>query len=144
MNEATQTKKARWSLDVDTGVASVTLPSDISGTYDLTSVFSADWTALTVVDKHLVYYGFKQKAADATAVAAPAKLTDQERLDVFEAVLSRLIAGDWNAKVTSVDRAAAALRRCDDEAEMRVLEKVLPYVTTEDVAKELLRREAIA
>jgi hypothetical protein len=142
MNEATQTKKASWKLDVDTGITSVVLPSGISGTYDLTTVFSADWTELTVVSQYLVYYGFKQKAADATAMPSDAKLTDQERLDVFEAVLSRLAAGDWNAKVTSVDRAAAALRRCDDEAEMRVLEKVLPYVTAEDVASELVRREA--
>jgi len=140
MSEATP-QKASWKLDTDSGMATVTLPSGLTGSYDLASLFSADWSELNEVDKYLVYYGFKQKAADATAVAAPAKLTDQERLDVFEAVYQRLLAGDWNAKVTSVDRAAAALKRCDSEAEMRVLEKVLPYVTAEDVARELLRRE---
>lgn len=143
MNEATQTKKARWSLDLDTGIASVVLPSGLTGSYDLTEILSVDWSELTTVEKYVFYYGWKQKAADATAMPSDAKLTDQERLDVFQAVLDRLKAGDWNAKVTSVDRAAAALRRCDNEAEMRVLEKVLPYVTAEDVAAELARREAI-
>lgn len=137
----TVSKRATWSLDEATGIHTVVLPTGATASYDLAKLYSRDWSELTSIDKQVFAYGCKQKQMDATAKSADMKLTDQERLLVFQEVYERLLAGDWSAKV---DRASLYLRRCEDEAEMRLCIKIIPIVKEEDVARELLRREALA
>lgn len=134
-------ERAQWSLDEATGVHTVVLPTGATASFDLAKLYSRDWAELTSIDKQVFAYGFKQKAMDRTAKSKELKLSDQERLLEFQNVYDQLIAGDWSAKV---DQAAIYLRRCSDEAEMRLCVKVIPCVTEADVARELLRREALA
>lgn len=145
MSTDTNTKKARWSLDKDTGISTVVLPSELSGSYDLNELPGVDWSAVTAeVTQMVIFYGHKQKLSDSVARTADAKLTDQERLDVMQMVHGRLTEDSWNAaRMTADDLATIRLRQCQTEGEMDLLAR-LQIVTTEQVAKELLRREALA
>lgn len=148
--------KARWQLDgkgspgkdattsLFPGVATVTLPSEVKGSFDLAELCGLVWTELSVIGKFIYYYGFKQKAADATAKAKGETLTDEERLDVYQAMYNRLHDGTWNMEgIIRVAKAVSKLKDCSDESEMRLLER-LELVTAEDVDAELSRREAMA
>ncbi|MHA2265950.1 MAG: hypothetical protein ACXAEN_26450 [Candidatus Thorarchaeota archaeon] len=138
-------KKARWSLDKDTGISTVVLPSALTGSYDLNELPGVDWSAVEAdTTKMVMFYGHKQKLSDSVARTADAKLTDQERLDVMQMVHERLSEDSWNAaRMTADDLAAIRLRQCQDDSEMDLLAR-LQIVTTEQVAKEQLRREALA
>jgi len=147
--------KASWKLDgkgspgkdADTsaypGIATVELPSGVKGSFDMAAL-CAQWVELSVIDKFTYYYGFKQKAADATAKAKGETLTDDERAQVFQTMYDRLTGGTWNMEgIIRVAKAVHKLKDCTDESEMRLLER-LELVTAEDVDVELSRRKALA
>jgi hypothetical protein len=148
--------KARWQLDGKgapgkdaqassfPGIATVTLPSEVKGSFDLAELIGFAWAELSTIARWIVYYGFKQKAADATAKAKGETLTDDERLDVYQSMYDRLQDGTWNMEgIIRVAKAVSKLKDCSDESEMRLLER-LELVTAEDVDAELARRKAMA
>lgn len=138
-------KKAKWELDHSAGISAMYLPGadEPSASYPLTDLPGIDWAAITTeTGRMVVFYGHKQKLSDSVARRTGEKLTDQERLDVMQLVHQRLVEDRWNAaRMTADDLAAIRLRQCKDESEMQLLAR-LQIVTTEHVAKELLRREA--
>lgn len=149
--------KASWKLDGKgapgkkatkadfPGVATVKLPSGLQGSFDLAQlVGQAIWEGLSVIDRWVYYYGFKQKAADATAKAKGETLTDEERLEVYQAMYDRLDGGTWNLEgIIRIAKAVSKLKECRDKSDMDVLLR-LELVTAEDVDAELARREAEA
>lgn len=146
-------QKASWQLDGKgapgkkatkadfPGIATVTLPSGLKGSFDLAVlVGQAIFDQLSVIARWVMYYGWKQKAMDATAKAKGETLTDEERLEVYQAMYDRLAGGTWNLEgIIRVAKAVSKLKDCADESEMRLLER-LELVTAEDVDAELARR----
>lgn len=149
-------KKSQWRLDgrfqpenTDTsstfkGICTVVLPSGLKGSWNLATLYKGDWTTLTLADKWIYYYGFKQKAMDSVAKSEGLTLTDEEKLVAYDLMYERLDGDVWNMEgIARVSKAVKALRDCKEESEMRLLER-LGLVTNEDIARELLRREGLA
>lgn len=145
MSTDAKRQKAQWTLDHESGISTVLLPSDLTASYDLKELPGVDWSTLgTETARMVVFYGHKQKLSDSVAKRKNEKLTDQERLDVMQLIHERLASDQWlAARMTADDLASIRLRKCKDEEQMNLLLS-LGIVTAEQKARELLRREALA
>jgi hypothetical protein len=82
--------KTKWTLTNDEAV--VTTDDGITETFPMDLIKASDCADMCL------YYGLKQKLADATARSADEKLTGAEAVIVMQDVYKRIVEGKWNAE----------------------------------------------
>jgi hypothetical protein len=84
-------KKAKWVLFEETGIAKVTMPeTGVSAEFDITRIFP-NWPELTHTQKHTVYYGVKQRTSDKTAMPEGQQFTEANRLVIMGKLFEEIV-----------------------------------------------------